>query len=709
MISAALPSLNATWLRQPRQPDFTNEQPLLCTRCLSKMSDYEKLTVVKLREELVNRGLPKTGLKAALVQRLVEADAQSGSADAAPGKPAAEQTPGIVQADKPATKDAAGPALTLDGVYEEENAPTNNDAPRPAEPEVEVKQVPVGAGKDETTSQVGTGAQEKPATKDQPESAGPLKQATENISDPVPVIPTEEPVIQQESQSDVLPGNITQSAGSKEPESGFQLPTPSQTQTELTLAQESLAPISAQASVTGEEMLEDSRKRKRRSQSPPPSLLDTQQRLKAKRARPHVELPEDSAMLDAAQEEKSDHSPLPDLASTQATQDQINGHVKSAEEIKLDGKGTPTSTDLAMLEDTTPSQNGTAKVEEVLAPEESTATPKVAKSAESPIKPSPSDTRFKNLFTAPPKSDSSAQQPPYTDAEDRVITPALHPATPALYIRELMRPLKPENVKDHLAALATPPDTPADASIITEFFLDSIRTHCLVSFANISAASRVRSGLHDRIWPNERDRRPLFVDFIPEEKLKEWIDVEQNAPSGRGQPSKRWEVVYEDQGGEIKAYLQEMGLGSGGLRAAKPAKADAGLGVQGAPSGPRIRESESRIVQPRADNGKGFQALDDLFKSTTAKPKLYYQPVPKAKVDQRLDKLAAGRGGGRSDEMRRFSFEDDIIVDKGPEFGNRGRGGFGARGGGFSGSYRGRGGGYRGDGHRGGDSWRDRR
>lgn len=29
------------------------------------MADYEKLTVVKLREELVNRGLPKTGLKVA--------------------------------------------------------------------------------------------------------------------------------------------------------------------------------------------------------------------------------------------------------------------------------------------------------------------------------------------------------------------------------------------------------------------------------------------------------------------------------------------------------------------------------------------------------------------------------------------------------------------------------------------------------------------
>ncbi|KAL2043948.1 hypothetical protein N7G274_003468 [Stereocaulon virgatum] len=673
------------------------------------MSDYEKLTVVKLREELVNRGLPKTGLKAALIQRLVEADAQLGGPDAAPGEPAAEKTPADVQADKPATKDAAVPALTLDGVLEEESASKKDDAPGPEEPKVEVVQDNGAIHMDQTTSEVGIGAQVISATNVEPESAASLEQALDKIPCLTAEPTTEELAIQQISPDDVLPGNLTRSAGSKEPESGLQLPTPDQAQSESTQVQESLVTTSTQASVTGEEMLEDSRKRKRRSQSPPPSSLDTQQRLKVKRARPHVELPEDSAMSDAAPAAKSDHSPLPNFVPTLSTQAQINGHAQSAEEIRLDEGIDPPSTDRATVEDNTLSQNGAAEIEEVLAPEETMATSKVFKSTESPIKPSPSDTRFRNLFTAPSKTDSSAQKSPYTDAKDRIIGPALHPATSALYIRELMRPLKPENVKDHFAALATPSDTPIDASIITEFFLDSIRTHCLVGFASISAASRVRSGLHDRIWPNERDRRPLFVDFIPEEKLKQWIDVEQNTPSGRGQPSKRWEVVYEDEEGKIKAYLQEVGMGSGGIRAAKPAKADAGLGVQGAPSGPRIKDPDLHLVQPRADNGKGFQALDDLFRSTTAKPKLYFQPVPKARVNQRLDKLAAGRGGGRSDEMRRFSFQDEIIVDKGPEFGNRGRGGFGGRGGGVSGSYRARGGGYRGDSHRGGDSWRDRR
>ena len=676
------------------------------------MSEYEKLTVVKLRDELVTRGLPKTGLKATLVQRLVEADAQAGSADVASEETAAaEQTTraGEVLEDQPKAKDAAGPAQTLDGVHEGGSAAANNDAPGPAEMEVEVKQEAGENEKEETTIKGKTGTQRTSTTEDETESTAPLEPSAGKLLEPTPEIPTTDSTIQQDTQSEILRGNVTRSAGSREPESVLQPPTSGQTQTESIQAQESLPPLSTQGSITGEEILEDSRKRKRRSQSPPPSSIEIKQRLKPKKARPYVELPEDSTMSDLVQEERSGNPPLPNLTTTHATDGQFNGYVRTGNDTKAHESHTSPAADRATAQPATLTQNGAAKAEDVSAPEDPTAIPKVFKSTESPSKPSPSDTRFKNLFTIPSKVENSAQQHPYADAEDRVVSPALHPATNALYIRELMRPLKPESVKDHLAALATPPDTPVDASIISEFFLDSIRTHCLVGFASVPAASRVRSGLHDRIWPNERDRRPLFVDFVPEEKLKKWIDVEQNAPSGRGQPSKRWEVVYEDEEGEIKAYLQAVGSGSGGLRVAKPANVDAGLGFQGTPSGPRVRESDTRAVQPRTDNGKGFQALDDLFKSTAAKPKLYYQPVPRVRVDQRLDKLAAGRGGGRSDEMRRFSFEGDIIIDKGPEFGNRGRGGHGARGGGYSGSYRGRGGGYRGDGYRGGDSWRDMR
>ncbi len=663
------------------------------------MTDYEKLTVVKLREELVNRGLPKTGLKAALIQRLVEADTQFGSGEVAHRKPAPEQPPQEVQEDEQEAAEVTVPPQTKVEAQEDKNAEKSEDALQHAQAEVAVYKDSNGNEEEITVPEIAKGAQQELSTEGQAENAGLQEQ--KNLDLGSEAAGAQATTDQQDTQSEVLPGNVTRCAGSIEPESGLQLRTTNLTQPEQSQVPDSLPTISTQASISGEEILEDSRKRKRRSQSPPPSSTDTQKRLKTKNARPHVELPEDQTMPDAEQEE------TPELGSAQMTEDRANGHSGAEKESQLRETGTSSTIDQANAGISTP-LNGAMRFDEGPDSEKSGATPKPAKSAESPTKISPSDTRFKSLFNPPSRNDSSVLQPSYGEIEDRVASPALHPATPALYIRELMRPLKPETVKDYLTTLGTPPDSPVESSIITEFFLDSIRTHCLVGFTNIAAASRVRSGLHDRIWPNERDRRPLFVDFVPEEKLRKWIDVEQNAPSVRGQPSKRWEVVYEDEDGEIKAYLQEVGSGSGGLRVGKPAQVEAGQGIQGAPSGPRVRESERAATQPRADNAKGFQALDDIFLSTTAKPKLYYQPVPKSIAERRLNKLAAGRGGGRNNEMRRFSFEDEIIVDKGPEFGNRGRGGYGGRGG-FSGSYRGRGGVYRGDGYRGGESWRDRR
>ena len=666
---------------------------------LTIMTDYEKLTVVKLREELVNRGLPKTGLKAALIQRLVEADTHVGGGELADGKPAPEQPLQEVQEDEQEAKEVTAPPQTEVEAQEDKNAERSEDALQHAQAEVAVYKDSGENEEEITVAGLAEGAQQELSTEGQAENAGLQEQKSLDLGSEAAT--AQGITDQQDTQGEVLPGNVTRSAGSIEPGPGLQLPTPNLTQPEQSQVPDSLPTISTQASISGEEILEDSRKRKRRSQSPPPSSTDTQKRVKTKNARPHVTLPEDQSMPDAEQEEN------PELGSAQTTEDRANGHSGSEKESQLGETGPSSTIDQVNAENPT-SPNGATQFGEGRDSEKSGTTPRPAKSAESPTKLSPSDTRFKSLFNVPSKIDSSILQPSYGDIEDRVASPALHPATTALYIRELMRPLKPETVKDYLTTLATPPDAPVESSIITEFFLDSIRTHCLVGFTNIAAASRVRSGLHDRIWPNERDRRPLFVDFVPEEKLQKWIDVEQNASSGRGQPLKRWEVIYEDEDGEIKAYLQEVGSGSGGLRVAKPAQVEAGQGIQGAPLGPRVRESERAATQPRADNAKGFQALDDIFQSTTAKPKIYYQPVPISVAERRLNKLAALRGGGRSNEMKRYSFEDDIIVDKGPEFGNRGRGGYGSRGG-FSGSYRGRGGNYRGDGSRGGESWRDRR
>ena len=641
------------------------------------MPDYEKLTVVKLRDELTARGLPKTGLKAALVQRLIEADARSEKTEPTASKlyeTNREDGAAIQAAGSGPPRGSRDDGHKADDVtqFKKQDKDTN---------ELEAADVAVD---DAPIYERNVMLQTRPQ-KEVQEAEQLREQASGNSIEPHGHVFSQNGTLGEELSKESDESAI-------EPDLGAFVPVQTHRNIrEMQVSEDNMAE-STQTMLTGDEVSEDSRKRKRRSQSPPPSSMEnTQKRLKADNSRPLVELPEDI---------------MTEHTSTEQSDPRANGHTYTSGESEGIKASTCTtvghidsdhSIKHPRIEDSALSEMGTPK-EKVVAPTE-------VQNLEPPVNPLPPDTRFKNLFTAPANLGPASQQHSSLDAEDKTVIPAVHPATSALYIRELMRPLKIESLRDHLIALATPPDTTVDPDIVTDFFLDSVRTHCFVGFENISAASRVRSGLHDRVWPNERDRRQLWVDFVPEEKLKKWIDVEQTAGTGRGQPSKRWEVVYEDEGDGIKAYLQEVGSNGGGFRAAQSSKMDAGESLRVTPpSGPRISASEPRTSQTKLDGGEGFKALDDLFRSTAAKPKLYYLPVTKVEADRRLAKLAEGRGGGRGDEMRRFSFEEGSLVDNGPEFG---RSGYGRRGG-YLGSFRGRGRGPRGDAPR-GDSWRDRR
>ncbi|MCJ1466859.1 hypothetical protein MMC07_005480 [Pseudocyphellaria aurata] len=777
------------------------------------MPDYNKLTVVKLREELVNRGLPKSGLKPALVSRLIESDAQiqqeSSTTDAQPVEQTAAQAeqvtlnapPPVVQ-----VQDSGGVVGGANGVDESSLHPTGLDT-RPAP----------DTASGEKTSEPSLESSEVVQRKEV------ILIAPEETSQDEPsklALVTEPPLETLEHNSSLIETLTEQppSGNAVLVEEILEKKTVEEPTTELSPPRDNIPLLeSTQIPLSGNEILEDSRKRKRRSQSPPPLAIESaQKRARTEGSRPDVKLPEDmdaEELEDAKAEVAIEAEVAIDASMTDVTPvqleeaaqtandtvvreesmptvdsgpsaDEVNvpesmranyhesEHLKDSqhgsqdppaqiqneqlppdrektpalspkkqsppatektlvpppsEELINDNKGTPALPSSEELKNETGKTPSLPRSEELQPDTEKVLTPpppqpSIEKTSaplpngESSGRHSPSDTRFKSLFAEPSKRKvSPIRYPSYADQEDRVVSPALHPATSALYIRNFMRPLHPDNLKDFLITLATPSGTSPSAQIITEFFLDPIRTHCLVGFDNTSAASRVRSSLQNRIWPNERSRRPLWVDFVPEEKLKKWIEVEVESSSSRGQSGKRWEVVYEEEEDGIRAYLQEAG---GNAIAARPAQAharseEAGQGVRGAPSGPRSREVEPRPSQSggalKPENGKSFQALDDLFQSTEAKPKLYYLPADKSTVNKRLDALDAGRGGGRGDEMRRYTFEENFIVDRGPEYGARGRGGHGGRGGGGGGGGGGYGGGFygRGRGYR--DNWRDRR
>ncbi|KKY22671.1 putative sap domain protein [Phaeomoniella chlamydospora] len=282
------------------------------------------------------------------------------------------------------------------------------------------------------------------------------------------------------------------------------------------------------------------------------------------------------------------------------------------------------------------------------------------------------------------------------EEDDHQTSPALHQATSSLYIRDLKRPLQVSTLRSHLTTLALPPtsSSPPPTDPITNLYLDSIKSHAFASFTSIAAASRVRSKLHDVRWPAEPMRDALWVDFIPDEKVEEWIDTETSSNSlGRGPGLKKWEVVYtSDPSTPTQAILQEVGTPNDTLPSTRPQR----------PTSPQPPPKRT----PPPPKSTAFSALDTLFPSTQkSKPKLYFKPVSSSIAESRLeafrhlfrvDQVQVG------EEMRRYSFETEngreaSWVDKGGEWGRRGgpgdRGGFG--GGGY-GRGRGGGGGRRG-------------
>ncbi|MCJ1362079.1 hypothetical protein MMC16_001181 [Acarospora aff. strigata] len=614
------------------------------------MTDYSKLKVVDLKAELKKRGLPQTGLKQALVDRLNEADAKI-----------------------------------------EEPAPAEEQLEQPVAPVIERQVERVEVIQEIKVSIPDVAPVVNDAVGDISEV---LSAATHLASEggAAVVVVTEENAPMQDAPAEAV--EVTP-------------PVAAPIESESSSAQS--APISQKQ----EEELEDSRKRKRRSQSPRPSSVEVaQKKARQEDGSPRVTLPEDVSSregLDGLDTKGKGTLPDHDDSVEPRKQEQAHGNPSVGKAVDDDEMMDVSDEQSDRLESTRSGhdiehpQNNSHQDEAVIEKDED---PAPEDSVASPVKPSPSDTRFKNLFNGPAKRDASPpRQLSQHDDEDRIVTPALHPATSALYIRNFMRPLHPGNLKDHLSSLANPPNSSPKHDIITDFFLDPIRTHSLVVFASIAAASRVRSALHDRVWPDERTRKPLWVDFIPEEKVKEWVDAEQNSTSGRGAPAKRWEVVYENSDQGVRAIFQEIGSGDNRVSLSDmPASGnlaiEAGKGVQGAPSGPR-NDSHRKLsdaeftARPRAN--MGFKALDDLFKSTVAKPKLYFLPVAKNMVERRMERFRDLRGGPAKigDEMRRYTFESgDLFVDKGPEFGGGYRGGYRGRGGGgYSGAYGGRGGG----------------
>ncbi|KAL5003192.1 hypothetical protein BDV10DRAFT_155873 [Aspergillus recurvatus] len=617
------------------------------------MTDYSTWKVTDLKTELKRRGIPQTGLrlKKEIIEKLEEEDTkgqvggvykvttsaesvsegQETSHPAKPDAPTATEKADHVGAptqDTTANASAVQPEPTA--VDEKQNGYTTQTPPpkldgstgqspqrsRAEEPQIEAEEPQQSSrgsdeGIKEYEAEVGTQPAEEKETRTK---VGDEELKAEALSKPVEQAPG--------SMAEADP-RVAQGDAKRTEVTDTHIAAPG--------AQTSGANTGLSTPLPTEELIDDVRKRKRRSQSPAPHLEEVT-RKKAKAAdRPALPPADDSVSA-------------------------------SHDESRKQSAQSPTPEERSPRDETQAKKNAPYK----------------------------QDVRFKGLFSSTGLEATRPPQPPVdTEMVDVTVEPALHAATTALYIDGLMRPLQPAALKNHLLSVASPPGKSPNSDLIVEFYLDPIKTHCFVTFVDISTASRARNSLHGTVWPDEKNRKSLFVDFIPEQKVQDWIQIEEDARGQRGRPP-RWEVKYK-RGDEVEAILEQVDLENSGTHA--PRGSAPNEFAQPPPRGPRAetqpmegRPNGPSEVGPSSHPAQGFESLDQLFESTNAKPKLFYLPVPRAVADRRLDRfddlLRKGsfpRRGG--DETRKYSFvDDDLFVDLGPEFAGRGRGPGRARG-----------------------------
>ncbi|KAG8167950.1 hypothetical protein KVR01_003639 [Diaporthe batatas] len=555
-------------------------------------TDWATLKVVDLKAELQSRSLSTKGVKAELVKRLTEADAEAAAAAAAADHEAVLPPGGDIA--KPADDAPQGEDAVVQHASEEDP---------PAIEDVDVNMT------DDAPNTIAT-------------RAG-------TITEPkVQETTTTEPAqIQPDTNNTPLPP----------PEA------PQDTSLDL-------------------------QKRKRRSSTPPPST---------KRAKQEEELHTEE------QEDVVDYE-TGDLSGSPGKKP-LNGNAETHESQQT---GTVEDASHSLAEPVASlAHNTTGAGGEKAAPTDATATEssKARPVPQSPAQNSGLDVSGEDAFMRRvaigrhSEAPSQASQPSHQPHEDRPdttqqpatgsavtdpepSTPSAHPPTSALYIRELMRPLRSETVEEYIVDLVTPQGSHRDPSLIEDFYLDQIRTHAFVKLASVSAAQRVRAAMHAQVWPNERNRKPLWVDFIPPDSMRDWIDQEESGARGS---SSRWEVVYEQDGDYVVAVHRTAGSDNKSFSKPPPTGPAAG-------SGPVYPGIEAAPRGPRGRGGPPARLNNPNLLQTQANPPLSYQPLSEDIAQRRVENMRSFYSSIPSQDLgkdyHRYTFENsESFVDRGTE------------------------------------------
>ena len=233
----------------------------------------------------------------------------------------------------------------------------------------------------------------------------------------------------------------------------------------------------------------------------------------------------------------------------------------------------------------------------------------------------------------------------------RVVPPPSTPVICTLRVDGFVRPFRQPAAKDVMVAVG-------GALGEGGFWMDAIKTHCYATFVSEGDAVKARAALYNRVWPERGGTlKAEFADKTAAVVAQEVADSKAARQSLAASASSS--SLSERRGG--------AGAEGGAAATAPIALSNGGTVNTLKPSGAlhsdqketelrRKRElgpsPEAKRLKVDEQGGKAapLPTLDDLFRSTKTKPKLYWLPLEEEKVAVKRARKEELKGAGAKKE-----------------------------------------------------------
>ncbi|AES72262.1 formin-like protein 5 [Medicago truncatula] len=198
--------------------------------------------------------------------------------------------------------------------------------------------------------------------------------------------------------------------------------------------------------------------------------------------------------------------------------------------------------------------------------------------------------------------------------KERIVPPSRRAPTNSLRIDQFLRPFTLKAVQELLGKTGS----------VSSFWMDQIKTHCYVTYSSTEEAIETRNAVYNLQWPTNGGRL-LIAEFVDPEEVKMKLEapptptaavnsapiVPPAPPSSQPEPSPR---QHREQ------HLPVT------LPPPPPLVRPPPVAREHLPSPPPLPEK----VDPP------IVTLDDLFRKTTATPRIYYLPLSEEQVAAKL-------------------------------------------------------------------------